>query len=140
MSTYVSIPREAFMAWSAHFQLQALQVGQELVFERPDPRYPGIVYRVYSSLPVRGDFSRGCGKDAIRAVALARSKTMEAPLGKATRVYRVSSVEGVLQRLQERLRELAIEARALVGRTCPRCSGPAYSDTGRCYFRKCRET
>lgn len=140
MSTYVSIPREAFEAWAALFQMRSLQVGRELVFERTDPKYPGIVYRVYSSLPVQGTSSRGCGEDAIRVVALARSKTLEVPLGKTARVYRVTSIPSVFQRLRERLRSLAIDSRAVAGRVCPRCSGPAYSDTGRCYFRKCRET
>lgn len=138
MATYVEVPLAAFEMWAAHHGF-ARADQDEVCLERADTKHPGIVYRVYTSVPSYGAGGRGVGEDAIRVVALARAGGRERPLAKTARVYRVTSVRGVFDRLLLRLREVSVDVRARFGQVCPRCGGPAYTDSGKCVFRECKK-
>ena len=138
MATYVDVPLAAFELWAEHHGFRRVD-HDEVCLERADTQHPGIVYRVYTSVPSYGASGRGVGEDAVRVVALARAGGRERPLAKTSRVYRVTSVRGVFDRLLLRLREVSADVRSRVGRVCPRCGGPSYVDSGACVFRECRE-
>jgi hypothetical protein len=80
--------------------------SHEVVYERAhkvDPRYKVLVY---TSIAIGSTKARDCGADAIRVVALFDSGiggTIEAR--KMTRIFRTGSVEAVLERMLERMRE-----------------------------------
>lgn len=138
MATYVNVPLGAFELWAQHHGFTRVDYD-EVCLERVDTKYPGIVYRVYTSVPSYGASGRGVGEDAVRVVALARAGGRERPLAKTSRVYRVTSVRGVFDRLLLRLREVSVDVRARFGKVCPRCGGPAYTDSGKCVFRECKK-
>lgn len=85
--------------------------GREVVYERThhkDPRYKVLVY---TSIAVGSATVRKLGADAIRIVALFERETDSSKLGahsdarKLKRVFRTGTVEGVLQRMYDRMRE-----------------------------------
>jgi hypothetical protein len=78
----------------------------EEVYERRHHTFPRYVVRVYSTIPVGGAGVRGRGGDAIRVVSLfEHTPGQYRGLYKAQRVFRAGTVEGVLERMTERLRD-----------------------------------
>jgi hypothetical protein len=85
-------------------------VKGEVTYERRHDRDERLVVVVYTSVAEDAAVGRGCGEDAIRVLSfftwtrqgeteLRRKKLFEA------RVFRVTSVEGVLDRMMERARD-----------------------------------
>lgn len=107
---YVEVPARALFERleSAGFARQPSR--GEVVYARHHDRDPRLVVLVYTSVPQDGDTGRGCGEDAIRLVALfqwtrkgeteLRSKRLY-----TSRVFRVTSVDGVLERMISKARE-----------------------------------
>jgi len=106
LSRFVQVPatsiRERLVG--AGFRLLPAAVGEE-VYERTHGRDARYSIKVYSSIRRGADEARGCGKDAIRVVALLTTPNKVYPIFKSARVYRTGSVEAVLDRMIERARE-----------------------------------
>lgn len=94
----------------------------EEVYERVHHRNPDFRVRVYTSIACGA--TRGCGKDAIRVVALRNPSVLEREarrtnltcVHKATRVHRTGTVEGVLERMLGRMREAYGQLNDIVAR------------------------
>lgn len=105
---FVSVPAEAieFFLVSKGFKPVEGRSGREVVYERAhrtDARYKVLVY---TSIAKGSTRVRKLGADAIRIVALfepGNGRQNEAR--KLKRVFRTGTVEGVLERMLERMRE-----------------------------------
>lgn len=80
--------------------------GNELVYYRRHHAHPDLLVKVYTSLPRTGGDARPNGSDAIRVVAIFESPGRgNFGIYKAVRVHRTGTVEGVIERTLERMRE-----------------------------------
>lgn len=82
--------------------------GREVVYRRRHDRDPSYVVVVYTSIPVNGGQTRGLGEDAIRVSAfqeIGADGSNTRGVAKCQRVYRTGTVQGVLERTYERMRE-----------------------------------
>lgn len=110
MSTYVEVPREAITGRLEAAGFKREPIHGEVTYSRVHDRDDRLIVIVYTSVPEEGSKGRGCGEDAIRVVALFRwtrqgdTEQRRKKLFQA-RVFRVTSVEGVLERMMERARE-----------------------------------
>jgi hypothetical protein len=104
---FVEVPADAIRQRlaAAGFRLLPNTRGEE-VYERPHDRDPQYTIKIYSSIQRGAQGARGCGADAIRAVALLTVKSGKVyPIFKSSRVYRTGSVDAVLDRMIERARD-----------------------------------
>ena len=110
MGTYVEVPREKFLERLERAGFTRRPVKGEVTYERKHDRDGRLVVVVYTSIAENATVGRRCGEDAIRVLSfftwtrqgeteLRRKKLFEA------RVFRVTSVDGVLERMMERARE-----------------------------------
>lgn len=110
MSRFVEVPRAAFEERLVSAGFSRVQGPGEVCYHRlhhHDPRFSVVVW---TSIPIYSTSTRDCGTDAIRVLArlswtrwgedVPRHKTIY-----KTRVYRVGTAEGVLERTMERARE-----------------------------------
>lgn len=153
MSTYVDIPRSAFQAMfdESNAKLAAAdrpawqrwvtsEVHGELAYQIDVAREGAgpVVLVVYTSIAYGQGRARPVGKDAIRvALVFADCNGRRHGISSEAKVLRVTSVEGVMARVRERVNVAWQEAKAL--RRCAECGSPAYADSGRCVVRACRE-
>jgi len=126
-------------------------VGSEIVFDLYSHKSKGVV-RVFTSLPVLGDSTRGCGKDAVRIVIGVELQGRFIPIARSKRVYRTApnNVEDRVKAFLERLRVIIRKAyeEAFYVEQCLSCGSPMVyrkSKTGNPFlgclnFPKCRET
>lgn len=138
-SRYVEVPRHAI---EARLQAAGFTAGQhygELTYDREvtTPHGKPVFVRVYTSVRVDRETARGCGKDAIRVALVFQHEDKWHGISSEQRVFRTGTVDGVLERMVERMRAAWVEARSL--RRCGKCSAPAYADSGRCVVRQCRD-
>ena len=110
MNAYVEVPRDRMEALLAGAGFQPDRVGKELVYKRAHDKDDRLSVAVYTSIAFSAGSTRSCGEDAIRVVALftwthrASGQERRKNLYKA-RVYRVNSVDGVIARTLEKMRE-----------------------------------
>lgn len=107
---YVEVPRDAVVGRLERAGFVEEPGTGEVVYARPHDRDKRLVIRVYTSIAKGAAKGRGCGQDAIRVVALfqwTRAGETEIRRKKlfSARVFRVTSVEGVLDRMMERARD-----------------------------------
>jgi hypothetical protein len=115
---YIDVPAEAIRAalTSAGFRLMDREGGSiynEEVWFRAHAGDAKFAVKVYSSVKRGATGARACGSDAIRVVAIRHDPTSKDPrfegtwkgLWKAKRVFRTGTVDGVIARMLERMRE-----------------------------------
>jgi hypothetical protein len=106
---YVEVPVDLLFARLESAGFKRVSTSGEAVFDREHDKDRRYVVRVYTSVGV--DRIRGCGRDAIRVVALFRRDAYvsvnAAAVGiyKGKRVHRSGTVEAVLERMIERARD-----------------------------------
>jgi len=108
--SYITVPLQAFedqFCGAAGFQ-KTTAYGEVVLVRRHD-KTPDLVVKIYTSVPVEGSRARSCGEDSIKIVA---GRTFERAWGPAgfqclyrQRVFRVTSVEGVMDRTTKKARE-----------------------------------
>lgn len=110
MNRFVDVPRADFEALMTRSGFVAGRAGNEITWERRHAVDSRLSVVVYSSIAYNAAEARGCGEDAIRVVGL--FQWTHRPTGEARRkhlfsakVLRVNSVEGVLARTLEKMRE-----------------------------------
>lgn len=147
--SYVNIPAQALKTTLVGLGMteKATPAGRyspgEVYFERSIATNPNLVVKVYTSIPVGAACTRGNGQDAIRVCLVWRSDESEEQsvgLVKATKILRVTSVDSVLSRVRQRVRDLNREAVRfqLNVPKCPVCGCPVWEDSQRCRNRGCR--
>lgn len=114
---YIDVPAEAIRAalTSAGFRLMDQEGGtiyNEEVWFRAHTGDAKFAVKVYSSVKRGATGARACGADAIRVVAIRHAPGSKDPLEgqwkglwKAKRVFRTGTVDGVIARMLERMRE-----------------------------------
>lgn len=105
---YVEVPAEAmfeFLRSKGFFLAPVHRSRREIVYERSnhiDARYKVLVY---TSIAQGNARARKLGADAIRVVAIWDDGRSTRGVAKTKRVFRTGTVEGVLARVHERMRE-----------------------------------
>lgn len=103
MSHYVEVPSAVLFARLEAAGFTRGVIGREVTYTRKHDRDPRLSVVVYTSAADGAQDARGCGEDAIRVVSAfawvhrATGELRRKNLFKA-RVYRVTSIEGVLDR------------------------------------------
>jgi hypothetical protein len=93
------------------FTEEAMPGTKERVFTREVPTSPGMKVAVYTT--VEGRAARACGKDAIRVVALYKTKAgTYRGVGKDKRVNRTGEIVGIVERTHQRMRDMWLVAKA----------------------------
>lgn len=109
MKRFVEVPAERIRETLAKAGFVLAQArGREEVYERAHHADARYTIKVYSSIARASSTARGCGEDAIRVVATFRAQstdTIARGVFKAKRIYRTGSVEAVLERMLERMRD-----------------------------------
>jgi hypothetical protein len=110
MTRYVEVPREAFEAAMTKAGFKEEGVRGQLMFVRRHHRNPELKVKIYSSIPRNAGEARDCGEDSIVVVAVYEPPypMKSRPLYRQ-RVFRVTSVEGVMERTLERAREAYVK-------------------------------
>lgn len=110
---FIDLPAEAMFAFleSKGFEVASNYSRSEVVYARRHDRDKRFVILVYTGIAPTSQYtgesfgSRGCGEDAIRVVPLFEQGYVTRGLMKTKRVYRTGSVEKILERTLERMRE-----------------------------------
>lgn len=140
MSTYVQVPLEALHEVLTSQKFDKSKVGREVVYVRAHSTNPHLLLQVYSSVAEGSESARKVGQDAIRVALAVKDPKGGQGVGLfSKRVYRVTSVASVLDRIRSACLEAAEEAQRYA-KVCPYCGAPAYTDSGRCVIKVCRET
>lgn len=110
MNLYIDIPRAAIEDRLKSCGFTRDDVRGEVTYSRVHDRDSRYRVKVYTSIPEFDTVSRSCGEDAIRVVALLTwtRRDEDVPRHKKlyqARIYRVNSVDGVLDRMVERMRD-----------------------------------
>ncbi len=108
MASYVAVPAGDLEKFLTDNKFERGQQGNEVVFFRRSQRNPDVRIKVYTSIRIGQTAVRNAGKDSIKVCAVfenARKSFAVAP--KLQPVFRVTSVESVLARLKERIKEAA---------------------------------
>ncbi len=107
--SYIEIPAEKITSLLESKGFTKGIMGQEITYTIAHKREPKLKITIYTSLSVSGISARECGKDAIRVSATLVTEAKTYGIIKAKRVYRTGTVEGVLDRMLERAREVYSE-------------------------------
>jgi hypothetical protein len=103
---FVEVPAGALHGalTGAGFALDAHERREEVFFRAhaKDPRY---AVRVYTSLSLGARGARGCGRDAIRVVVTFDGPNGRRGVWKGKRVFRAGTVDAVVARMLERMRD-----------------------------------
>jgi len=123
---FVAVPSQDLESWldSKNF-IRSVQYN-EVVYSRVSIRDPNVHLKVYTSIRVGSTSVRGAGKDAIRVCVIfdnGRGKSFG--IGKFSPILRVSSVESVIRRIDERVREAATRGNEWIDEQEKRFSRPA---------------
>jgi len=107
---YVEVPLEDIAERLEEAGFVREQLSGEVTYSRLHDRDGRLVILVYTSIAEGGSKGRGCGEDAIRVVALFRwTRRGETEVRRKKlytgRVFRVTSVEGVVDRMMEKARD-----------------------------------
>ena len=103
---FVPVPADAIRKLMIECGFKRIEhAGSEEVYQRDHDKDPHYHVRVYSSIPVDANRVRGCGRDAIRVVAGVHRSGLWFCVYRAARTYRTGTVEGVLERTRQRMRE-----------------------------------
>lgn len=143
-NTYIEVPTDTLFAFLRERAFTETVEGHEVVFVRRGVKCPAMVMKVYTSVSQGAAKARAKDADAIRVTLVGELKGeyMGKPLRPkgfyTQKILRVNSVEGVLERIREACRSAAEEARKFE-RVCPHCGSPAYTDSGNCYVKSCRD-
>ncbi len=77
--------------------------GNEVVYTRKSRRNPDVLMKVYTSIRVGRTAVRSSGKDSIKVCVVFDSGRRSFGIGKFPPVFRVTSTESTLERLQHRI-------------------------------------
>jgi hypothetical protein len=111
VSRYVEVPAAPMRAMLEEAGFTPGRMGREVTYTRVHAMDPRLSVTVYTSLSVDGASVRACGTDAIRVVALFTWENRNStPTTRrkglfARRVYRVTSIQSVLERTLDAMRE-----------------------------------
>jgi len=105
---FVEVPAELLEKFLAAKGFERGVFGREIVYRRKHDNDPSFVVCVYTSIAVNASEARGLGQDAIRVSAyqvVGSDESNTRGVAKCQRVYRTGTVQGVLERTYERMRE-----------------------------------
>lgn len=103
---FVEVPAATLEAFLQAKGFERTLRRSEVVYVRKHHRDPRYIVSVFTSITNGASRARGLGQDAIRVSAfmeLGEGRTRG--IAKAQRVYRTGSVDGILERLYQRMRD-----------------------------------
>lgn len=144
-NAYIELPLDRLEMLLCDHGFEPDRSGNEVTYRRVSRKNSKLSLVVYSSVATGKLSARGCGEDAIRVVLIGdkgpdrRNPKQRYYGGLFTKkILRVNSVEGILERVFQACKEAAFEGDKYLNQ-CPHCQGIAYSDSGKCVNRECRE-
>lgn len=113
---FVSMPTDVLEAFLVERKFEKRISGKEIVYVLPNTHHKSVLVKVYTSIQYGKEAARECGADSIKVVAAyegtkAIKPRYDAPpsrsfgIYKAKKILRTGSVEAILERLLERMRE-----------------------------------
>lgn len=108
MANFVQVPAGPIEDWLQKKGFERTVQRQEVVYVRRSRRDRAVQLKVYTSIRLGQQAVRGRGKDAIRVCVVFDNGRRSFGIGKFSPVFRVTSTESVLRRLEERLRSAAL--------------------------------
>lgn len=136
MSRYVEVPAARMIEFLESKGFTPVETKyRELVYERVHHRSPNLRVRVFTSIAKGSSVARECGADAIRVALVWVMPTFSKGLESETKVLRTGSVDRVLERLLERMKDAYRAGLRLL--LCPKCKSPVWTDSGKCQNREC---
>lgn len=104
----VTVPAEALERFLRGKGFERNVVRGEVVYDRKHHACPHTIIRVNTTIPAGGAVARGVGKDSIKVYAFHEFGPLPQSRGvaKTVRIFRTGTVEGVLERIEERAREV----------------------------------
>jgi hypothetical protein len=107
MAHYFAVPAQAIEDFLASKKFERSVQREEVVYSRRSSRNPDVLIKVYTSIRVGAQQVRRSGTDAIRVCVVFDNGRRSFGIGRFAPVFRVTSAESTLRRLEERLREAA---------------------------------
>lgn len=148
MTTFITVPADAIDSFltSRKFTVSVAKAKGfgtkgEKVYRRVSKDNPNLAIVVYSSVSDGEAGSRRVGTDAIRVALVGKvggENGTEWGLHKTKRIHRTGTVEGVTERILDRVMDCAKFAADTFAAPCPKCGSPTYKDSGRCVYTPCR--
>lgn len=135
---FIEVPVDAIAVLLTSKGFVHNSAGSEVTFVRCSKGNARVKITVYSSVAKGKATARAKDTDAIRVVLSAELASGKSFGMTTQKILRVNSVAGVLDRIWSACVAAAEEAK-VVAKTCPFCQSPAYTDSGKCLDRKCRD-
>lgn len=121
MANFVSVPSQVLEDFLQKKGFTATTQRNEIVYIKRSKVDPNLMLKVYTSIAVGSTAVRAAGKDALRCcVVWDNGLGRSFGVGKFNPVFRVHSVQSVLERLELRLKEAAQRARDWLGEQAAR--------------------
>lgn len=103
--SFVNLTAEDFEKFFSNKGFEKTTVGNEIVYTRRHHKDSRYTIKVYTTLRIGAHNVRNVGEDAIRVCAVFVNGSFSRGAAKTKRVYRTGTVEGVLERTLNRMRE-----------------------------------
>ena len=111
MPQFVAVPSEAIESLLRKKGFTRTTQRDEVVYIKRSGVNYNLMLKVYTSISVSSSVVRGVGKDALRCCVVFDDGVRSFGVGKFPPIFRVTSVESVLERLNIRIREASLRAR-----------------------------
>jgi hypothetical protein len=123
VSNYIDVPAADIERFLQNLRFERSKQRDEVVYIKRSTVDPCLMVKVYTSLTDGSNSTRGSGRDSIKVCVVFDDGNGRAfGVGKFPPVFRVTSVQSVLERLELKIREAAVRARewlAQQGKSAP---------------------
>lgn len=104
MGNFIEVPAERIETFLAGKGFTRSVQRQEVVYSRVHQGDPNVKILVYTSIRIGRQSARGNGQDSIKVCTIFDNGSRSFGIGKFPHVFRVTSVESVLERMYEKMR------------------------------------
>ena len=125
MADYIEVPAPAIEDLLQKKGMTRVKQGNEVVYVKKSKVNPSLLLKVYTSIRDGANAVRPSGRDSIKVCVVFDDGTRSFGVGKFPPVFRVHSVQSVLDRLDLRLKEAAQRARDWLAEQAKKTPPPA---------------
>ena len=111
MAEYIDVPAADIENYLQGKKFVRTVQGTEVVYIKRSTVDPGLMIKVYSSITDGQSSARSTGRDSIKVCCVFDDGVRSFGVGKFPPVFRVTSVQSVLERLDLKIKEAAVRAR-----------------------------
>jgi len=131
MSQYIDVPAADIENFLQNKKFERTVQRTEVVYIKRSQVDPNLMIKVYTSIQIGATQARANGRDSIKVCCVYDSGTSSFGVGRFPPVFRVTSVQSVLERLDLKIKEASIRARDWLvsqGKTVPKTPVPPAMD------------